>query len=135
MLNKLSTLLCVSLCFGLTACGGSSKKGDAEAADERSSIEKLEAMSSELQAEADAVMKPIDEMDGILNQLTELPTKYKLTPADFKAIAQGIIDGGELKMPPSMDAKAAADISAFAGRFRTMMSDLKATPDGPALQL
>ena len=43
----------------LTACGGggSSAKGDAEAADERSAIEKLEAMSGELQAEADAVVK------------------------------------------------------------------------------
>ena len=64
----------------LVGCGGSSGGGKE---DNRSSYEKLEAMEAELQAAVDKVMGPIDQVDTMITNFTEAPTKYKLSATDF----------------------------------------------------
>jgi hypothetical protein len=118
----------VSLVFAgslIVGCGGSqSKGGDSD----KSSYEQLQELESNLTAAMDKVTGPIDQVDAMMTKLTELPTKYKLSPDDFKAFA-GSVMSGAAAVPGSVDAKAAADLKAFGSDFSSFKAGLMNSPD------
>ena len=65
----------------VVGCGGGQSKGDSD----KSSYEQLQELEGNLTAAMDKVVGPIDQVDTMIDKFTNLPTKYQLTPADFKA--------------------------------------------------
>ena len=82
----------------LAGCGGGSGGGKE---DNRSSFEKLEAMEGELQAAVDKVMAPVDQVDAMITEFTEAPTKYKVSAADKNFAAS--MFAGALAVPAGLD--------------------------------
>jgi hypothetical protein len=118
----------VSLVFAgslIVGCGGGqSKGGDSD----KSSYEQLQELESNLNAAMNKVVEPIDQVDAMITKFTEVPTKYKLSPADFKAFA-GSMMAGAASVPGSVDAKAAADLKSFATDFSSFKAGLMKSPD------
>lgn len=99
--------------------GGQSKGGDSD----KSSYEQLQELEANLTKAMNDVVAPIDQVDAMVTKLTEVPTKYKLSPEDFKAFA-GSLMAGATSVPGSVDAKAAADLKSFAGDFSAFKTSL-----------
>ncbi len=113
-------LMAASLVFG---CGKGGKKGEAD----KSSFEQLQSIEADLNAAMSKVTGPIDQVDVMITRFTELPTKYKLSPDDFKAFAASMM-AGQAAVPGGVDAKTAKELKGFATDFTAFKDGLMNSP-------
>jgi chromosome segregation ATPase len=134
-----SSLLLSSLILGaalVTGCGGSNKEANAptstsSAKVELSAMEELKAIPKELDAEAAALTKPIDDVQSVIDQLAALPKKHGINAADMSAMAKATFEKGtvEVKLDAKASAEAKAEVEAALNRLKDTTVALKATPD------
>lgn len=118
------TLPLLLLSFALTACGAGGKGGSSEP----SSFDKLSGITAELQAQLQETARPISDTDAILTTFAQLPKDLALSTEDYKQFVISAING-EMIVPGGVDEKAKAGLVDFAGKFKTYVLTIKATPD------
>ncbi len=119
----------------VTGCGGSRQGANApttsSAKVELSAMEELKAIPKDLDAEAAALTKPIDDVQSVLDQLANLPKKHGITAGDMSAMAKATFEKGtvEVKLDAKASAEAKAEVEAALNRLKDTVVALKATPD------
>lgn len=124
------------LAIGLVACGGSKTKtntsADASAQVDIEPIDELQGLSSSLQASVDALMQPINDVDGLIDDITSLPTKLNLDAPSLMSMfsAQLSSDGTvEVSADITTDEMARAEIQGILARLKAIVDGLKAIPE------
>lgn len=122
----------------LTGCGGGAASGEdpkaptAKASLDLSPIDELRAIPDELNAELSSITQPIDDVQSIIDDITNLPKKYGITAADALGMAKTTLDSGKVEVNLSADsitAEARAEIESILNRLNGVVVSLKATPD------
>lgn len=117
-----------------TGCGGGKAKGDASAP-EKSAIDELKGLPAELDAEVQKLMAPIDGLQSMLDQLSNLPKKLGINGADFMKLVKGTLDGtAQAGAAPiaNLDANAKAELDTFLAQIKQFKEDLSSIPERAA---
>lgn len=115
----------------VTGCGGGKAKGDASAP-EKSAIDELKGIPAELDAEVQKLMAPIDGLQAMMDQFSNLPKKLGLNSKDFLALVKGTLDGtAQVANAPvaNLDAAAKAELDTFLAQVKQFKEDLSAVPE------
>jgi hypothetical protein len=114
------------------ACGGSKQeaKDPSLTQADLTPMQQLEAIPTELDAEAKAMTKPIDDAEGAINDLTSLPKKHKIDAGQLMSMARATMDGGrvDVKLDGNVSAEAKAEVEAALKRLGEVTAGLKAVP-------
>lgn len=128
-------LLTSVLSLSAVACGGTanqeSKTATTKASLELEPIDELKAIPADLDADVKGLTKPVDDVQGILDDLEALPKKYKLTKTQLMAMAKASFDSGKVAISADLNVAddAKAEIKSVLERLVAVVSELKATPD------
>lgn len=132
-------LLVSSLVVGLSlaAFGCAHNNKDTSTAEttkaDLSPIEELKAIPDDLDASVKDIMKPIDDTQSVIDQVTSLPKRYKLNAKDVMGMASASVQSGQVNV--NFDAKATvaddakAEVTAALTKLTDIVTGLKATPD------
>jgi F0F1-type ATP synthase membrane subunit b/b' len=141
MLRRINTVLMLSLLALPLSIGGCEKKEKGEktenpdGAAKGDPVEELKATPNKIQAEIDAVLKPIDDAEALMADLESIPARYELSLADFKGMVQAnfaVTEAGaevELSADLSIDADAKAELAATIQQLKDIKVALATTPD------
>ncbi len=127
-----STLL---LAFALAAgaCGGS--HNDAKSADsaqkDLSSMDQLKAIPTDLSASVSDLMKPLDDTQNVIDEVTSMPSRLGISASDMMAMAKATIDNGDVSVKVNGDVSddARAQIAASLKKLKGVVQGLKAAPE------
>lgn len=134
-------LLAISILSGFTflvACGGGGaasgedpKSPSAKASIELTPMDELKAIPVDLNAEAAALTKPVDDIQAAIDEIGALPKKHGLAAAEIMGMAKGTFESGkvELKLKADVGAEAKADVEASLKKLAGAVTALKQTPD------
>ncbi|MCA9538157.1 MAG: hypothetical protein KC620_04685 [Myxococcales bacterium] len=116
---------------GLAACGGGgkSKKSGSASSDSRSAFQQLKDTPAEVDAEVDKVLKPIDGVDSMLEQLKGAPTRLKINADDFSAVLNNALAGEAINIPETVQGKSRTELEVLIANVTGFRNDLLATPD------
>ncbi|CAN5894632.1 hypothetical protein BH11MYX4_BH11MYX4_13690 [soil metagenome] len=134
-------LLAISILSGFTflvACGGGGaasgedpKSPSAKASIELTPMDELKAIPVDLNAEAAALTKPVDDIQAAIDEIGALPKKHGLAAAEIMGMAKGTFESGkvELKRNADVGTEAKADVEASLKKLAGAVTALKQTPD------
>ncbi len=97
----------LGMALAVSACGGASEGEEAKAPDSvddsdeaprQSPMEELQAIPKELRAQVANLTKPIDDVQKVIDQLTSIPKRYGLDPADMTAMAKATLESGKVSL-------------------------------------
>jgi flagellar motor switch/type III secretory pathway protein FliN len=96
----------------------------------RSPIEQLQAIPTELQAEIDALNQPITDIQSLIDQLTSIPERHGMDVADMVAIAKASLKTGTVQFDErtNLSQEAQTEIKDALKKLRNAVAGLKATP-------
>ncbi len=125
----------VGLSLAAFGCAAHNKEaGSAETTKaDLSPIEELKAIPDELNASVQDIMKPIDDTQSVIDQVTSLPKRYKLNAKDVMGMASASVQSGTVNV--NFDAKATitddakAEVTTAITKLTDIVVGLKATPD------
>jgi hypothetical protein len=127
MLRIIATTLALSFATtGLYGCGGG---GGNTKGDDLSSYDKLKAIPTELQAEVDKLMAPMNSVDALIKQAGELPAKASLDVPTFNAFVAKLLNGEPGIEVPSVPDTAKGEMDAFVTSVKAFQAAIAATPD------
>lgn len=140
---SLLLLLSVSLAAPLTGCSKKDKDtanpDDATAEGDVDPLAELQAIPTQVQAEIDLVLQPINDVDVVIDQVTSMPQTLGLDAAGLTAMVKSTFDAsmelenGEAKAEIAVDldvtAEAKAEIEAVLLKVQGIVLGLKATPE------
>jgi hypothetical protein len=120
--------------LALSACSGSatSSKSVKSSSDVKlRPADQLKGISAGLQEGVDSILRPLDEVDGLLLQIEELPTKVNIDLSALGPMFQSAISGGDVVVPESLrvDVQVKNEVEAVGQRFKAIISGLKSTPE------
>ncbi|MEO7113027.1 MAG: hypothetical protein ABI183_21495, partial [Polyangiaceae bacterium] len=127
----------VSLVLGVSvlsvACGGSgsdSKTGASAKADV-TPLQELQGIPTDLNADVADLTKPIDDSQAVMDQISALPKKYKITAGDMAAMCKATMNNGtvDVKVNGDVTGDAKAEITEALTKLKAVVAGLKATPD------
>jgi DNA repair exonuclease SbcCD ATPase subunit len=125
----------VVLAIAAAACGGSKgdASGSAEAKVDLSAMDQLKGLSADLQAQLDALMAPINEVDALVEQITSMPQRLNVNASALMGMAKATVDGGQVAISADFTADAAvrAEVEGVLGRLKAIVDGLKAIPENP----
>jgi hypothetical protein len=145
MLRKINTVLTLALLALPLTMGGCEKKNKGEEttnpdeAEGGDPLEELKAIPDRIQAEIDAVLKPIDDAEKLMGELETIPERYSLTAADFKGMVQAnfaVTEAGaeiQLSADLSIAEDAVAELKATIQQLKDIKVGLETTPDRVAV--
>ena len=113
-----------------TQSGSTTADGDSGMAP----MDELKNVQVELQAQLDAIVEPINSVDGLVEEFNAIAAEAELN-AEFNAMATASLEGGEVTMSAEMSASLSVNaelkgkIDAFLARVGEVGASLKATPD------
>jgi hypothetical protein len=132
-MQRLGRIAAVSCALLLCACGGDKKDagGTGEAKVELSAMDELKGLSTELQAGVDGLMAPINEVDGLINDVTSAPGRLGIDAGSLMSMDSATMSNGQVAIAADFSADAAvrAEVEAILGRLNNIVVELKATPD------
>lgn len=125
----------VGLSLATFGCAGHHKEaGSAETTKaDLAPIEELKAIPDDLNAAVQDIMKPIDDTQSVIDQVTSLPKRYKLNAKDVMGMASASVQSGQVNV--NFDAKATitedakAEVTTALTKLTDIVVGLKATPD------
>lgn len=119
--------------LSMSACGGGSGSKDTNTASDVKvrPTQQLQGISKDLQAKVDDIIKPLDEVDGLLLHIEELPTRVNVDLSSLAPLFQAAISGGDTTIPDSLrlDLQAKKEVEAVVQRFKAIVNGLKSTPE------
>lgn len=126
--------LVFTLAIAATACGGGAEEPqapNAKASLQLSALDELKAIPKDLETEVSNLTKPIDDVQSIIDDVTNLPKKHGITAADAMGMAKATVSSGkvEVKTSGELSAEAKAEIEALLTRLNGVVTGLKATPE------
>jgi prefoldin subunit 5 len=110
-------------------------RDDHDESPKQSPMEELEAIPKELKAQVAHLTKPIDDIQKVIDQLTSIPKRYGIDPADMIAMAKATLESGKVNVSLGADvsadvvADAKAEIENALKTLKGAVAGLKATPD------
>jgi hypothetical protein len=130
-LSKTAAILAVAL--AAISCGGSGKgetKTAADATVDLSAMDQLKGLSTGLQAQLDALMAPINEVDGLVGDITSMPSRLGVNASSLLSSAKATVDGGQISVSADLNVDAAvkAEIDNVLARLQAVVAGLKAIP-------
>jgi hypothetical protein len=114
------------------ACGGGKGevKSSADASVDLSAMDQLKGLSTDLQAQLNALMSPITEVDALVNDITSLPSRVGVNASSLLTSAKATVDSGQISLSADLnvDATAKAEIDRVFGHLQAVVAGLKAIP-------
>jgi hypothetical protein len=108
-------------------CGGDEPKSAEDAKGDKSPMDELKAIPVDLTKESDDIMKPITDVDSVIETL-EKPEKVGLDKKSLQKVAKTVFDGGDpadVKVKPEHQ----AEYNAFVAKVKGIGPGLKAIPE------
>jgi hypothetical protein len=124
----------VVLVFAMAAaaCGGSKgeSKSSEDAKEKVPAMDQLKGLSVELQAQLDALMAPINEIDALVAQITSMPQRLNLNASELMGMCKATVDGGQVQLSANInaDAMAKAEVEGVLAKLKGIVDGLKAIP-------
>ena len=113
MKRTLSVLTRASVLVALSALiivpnAGCKKKDKTENPDEAAEadvdpLEELKSIPTQIQAEVDGVLQPINDIDVVIDQMAAMPGKYNLDAASLTGMVKGSFEGGKAEISADMN--------------------------------
>jgi hypothetical protein len=140
MFRKINTVLMLALLALPMTIGGCEKKNKGEETETPEGeggdpLEELKATPDKIQAEIDALLKPIDDAEKLMADLETIPERYQLSAADFKGIVQANFAvteaGAEIQLSADLKIaeEAVAELKATIQQLKDIKVGLETTPD------
>jgi hypothetical protein len=124
----------VALVFAVAvaACGGGKgeAKTSASAQAEVPAMDQLKFISADLQANLNALMAPINEVDALIGQITSMPQRLNLNVKSLMGMCKATLDNGQVQIAADFNADAAAraEVEGVLMRLKAIVEGLKAIP-------
>jgi prefoldin subunit 5 len=129
----------LGLALAVSACGAANEGEEAKSPDSvdsdepprQSPMEELQAIPRDLRAQVANLTKPIDDVQKVIDQLSSIPKRYGLDPADMIAMAKATVESGKVNVnvKAEVSADARAEIETALKTLKGIIAALKATPD------
>jgi len=112
---------------------GSKNPDEASDKDEQGDpLEALKNIPNEIQAEVDGVLKPITDVDVVVEQVTSIPTRHGVDAKGLKSMASASLKDGTVAVNIEVSAEAKAEIEAMLTTVKGIALGLKETPERAA---
>jgi hypothetical protein len=124
----------IALGLGLvtvTGCGGGAGTAKVNSgAVEASPMDELQAIPKDLDKDVAGLTKPIEDVQTIIDEITNLPKKHHINAGEMAAMSKATFDNGkvEVKVNGDVSAEAKAEIEASLKKLSLVVAELKATP-------
>lgn len=121
--------------FAAAACNKNKTEtatgADATAEADVNAMEELKGISAELTAQVDLIMSPINEVDTLVDELTQMPAKLNVNAEALMNLCKCSFDGQSVSVDAEFTADAAvkAEVEALLAKIVIIKADLEATPD------
>jgi hypothetical protein len=116
----------------VAACGGGKgeAKTSANAQADVPAMDQLKFISADLQANLDALMAPINEVDTLIGQITSMPQRLNLNLKSLMGMCKATLDNGQVQIAADFNADAAAraEVEGVLMRLKAIVDGLKAIP-------
>jgi hypothetical protein len=136
-MKKLSVFIALAvLAAAPMACNKkdkASKNPDETAETEGDPLEELKSIPTQIQAEVDGVLKPITDVDVVVEAFTSMPSRLGIDANGLRGMAKASFDGGQVSIDASMSAEAKAEVEALLATVKGIGSGLKETPERAAV--
>lgn len=141
MLRRINAVLMLALLALPLSVGGCEKKDKGEKTENPDDgakgdpLEELKAIPDKIQAEIDAVLKPIDDAEKLMADLETIPERYSLSLDDFKGMVQANFaiteEGAEIQLSAdlSIAEDAQAELKATIQQLKDIKVGIETTPD------
>lgn len=136
-LSRASVVLSLVLAGATVACGGGSASGSGATTTSSASMtpmEELKAVPKDLHADLEALTKPLDDLDGAVDELTSFPERHHVDAKGVMALAKARVSGEKLEISADLklDEAAKTELEASLAKLEGIVAGLKATPDKAA---
>ncbi|HEY4119865.1 MAG TPA: hypothetical protein VGM56_18490 [Byssovorax sp.] len=118
-----------SMSASAVGCAAKDPNTAEDAKSDQSPVDELRGLSDDLGKDVDGIMQPINDVDDVVNQLTEAPKKYGLDASDVKAMGKAAFDGGEIKLSANVKPEQRDELMALMTKIKGIPVGLNATPD------
>jgi hypothetical protein len=124
----------VALATAPMGCGKKDKtKNPDEAGDEQGDpLEALKNIPNEIQAEVDGVLKPITDVDVVIEQVTSIPSRHGIDAKGLKGMASASLQNGTVAVNIDVSAEAKAEIEQMLQTVTGIATGIKETPERAA---
>jgi hypothetical protein len=125
--------LLLAFAVAVQGCGGGQKQSNTadSAKKDQTAMEELQAIPADVNGDVDALMKPIDDVQAVVDEITSLPSRLNISAKDMMAMAQGTLSNGtvDVKVNGDLTDDARAQITASLKKLKGVVDGLKSTPD------
>jgi hypothetical protein len=132
VMKKISVLIALAvLAAAPMACNKKdkgSKNPDETAEAEGDPLEELKSIPTQIQAEVDGVLKPITDVDVVVEQFGSMPSRLGIDAAGLRGMAKASFDGGEVAVNLEISAEAKAEVEALLATVKGIGTGLKEVP-------
>ncbi len=118
---------------------GCKKKDKTENPDEAAEsdvdpLEELKSIPTQIQAEVDGVLQPINDIDVVIDQMAAIPGKYEIDAASLTGMIKGSFEGGKAEISADMNVseEARAEIQTLLQTTKGIAVGLKELPERSA---
>ncbi|MBK6917581.1 MAG: hypothetical protein IPH07_09290 [Deltaproteobacteria bacterium] len=104
------------------------KNPDDAAESDKDPLEELKGIPVAIQAEVDGVLKPITDVDVVIDQVTTMPERLGVDPKGLRAMASASLKDGTIAVNLDIGADAKAEIEGVLATIKGIGIGLKETP-------
>jgi hypothetical protein len=122
----------LALAVAPAACGKKdkqSKNPDEAAESDKDPLEELKGIPVAIQGEVDMVLQPINDVDVVINQISEMPGRLGLDAKGLTALASASFKDGKVEVNMDMSAEAKAEVEAMLKTIQGIGVGLKEIPN------
>ena len=134
-----ATVLATLSALVLVPSAGCKQKDKSENPDEATEsavdpLEELKSIPTQIQAEVDGVLQPINDIDVVIDQMSAIPGKYNIDAASLTGMVKGSFDGGkaEVSADVNVSEEAKAEIQTLLKTAGGIATGLKELPQRSA---
>ncbi|MBC8073032.1 MAG: hypothetical protein IAG13_32215 [Deltaproteobacteria bacterium] len=104
------------------------KNPDQDSKSDKDPLEELKDVPNQIQAEVDGVLKPITDVDVVIEQVSTMPGRLGVDAAGLRGLASASLTNGEVAINLDITAEAKAEVQAVLDTIKGIGVGLKETP-------